>query len=386
MAALPFGPDSTPFNARLPRMHILRSFFIPLCLLAFCSELCAAGAIGKPRFKNEIAFNEVLRLEFSTLLSSNEQVDISGTIINAMDMSNNRNNWLLAEKPAVTINNKSRYVKIQLSLLPRQTGTLRLPEIPLSWLDDPSIPDLGHVDVREHIVIGNHTQPLPSEIESVGGFAWKMSAKDLQKKLGKADKVEQDGVITYTTRDGLALIVRQGKLSGARIQTNGWYLRQARFNFIDRWGQPRENALDAEQPHLSWVIGWLHIHASETVIDGKPQVTVNFSRQDIDARLLTDSIDKQVFKLLESDQTSDELWSKNKNTSDQDSADADTDEQASEADSSDKKVNKVQEQHNTPQAQKREELAEPEQKPVDNNVSAEMLDALFKEAQQNQNK
>ena len=361
-------------------MHIQRSLLVLVCLLGFSYELCAAGAIGKPRFKDEIAFNEVLRLEFSTLLSSNEQVDIASTIVNAMDMSNNRNNWLLADKPSVTINNKSRYVKIQLSLLARQTGNLRLPEIPLSWLDDPSIPNLGHVDVREHIVIGNHTQPLPSEIESVGGFAWKMSAKELQKKLGKADKTEQDGEITYTTRDGLALIVRQGKLSGARIQTNGWYLRQARFNFIDRWGQPRVNALDAEQPHLSWTIGWLHIHASETVENGKPQVTVDFSRQDIDARLLTDSIDKQVFKLLESDQTSDELWGKNKKPAADDAKDMDNTESAEKM----TKPKKTEMESET--AIKRETLTEPAKQDNSKDVSSEMLDALFKEAQENQKK
>ena len=359
-------------------MHMNRLMII-LSLCCFTFELAAAGAIGKPRFKDEIAFNEVLRLEFSTLLPNAEQHDISGTIVNAMDMSNNRSNWLLAEEPAITVNNKSRYVKIQISLLPRQTGTLRLPEIPLTWLEDQSIPNLGNVDVREQIVIGNHTQALPSEIDSVGGFAWKMSGKDLQKKLNKASKIEGDGQITYTTRDGLELIVRQGQLAEAKIKTSGWYLRQARFNFIDRWGQPRINKLDSETPHLTWSIGWLRIHATELVKDGKPHVTVTFTREDIDSRLLSNSINKQVFKLLESDQTSDELWSKKKESPLGKQSSTTEPKPVKESTNEQVKQNPVE----TPTPTKRVELPEADKKDDSKEVSPEMLEALFKEAQKN---
>ncbi|NRA39839.1 MAG: hypothetical protein HRU15_16980, partial [Planctomycetes bacterium] len=109
---------------------------------------------------------------------------------------------------------------------------------------------------------------------------------------------------------GLELIIRQRQLSGARISMDGWYLRQARFNFIDRWGEPTTDSLDSDNPSLVWALGWLTITVSEQVSDGKPRLNIDISREDIESRLVQSSVKRNVFKLLETDQSADELWKK----------------------------------------------------------------------------
>ncbi len=324
------------------------------------------------------------------MLPQVEQIDIKATIINAMDMPNNRPNWFLTSDPVVATNDKSRFVKITMHILPRRTGELRLPEIPMSWLSDDGIPNLGQVTVREEIMMGNNTQPLPAEIESVGGFAWKTDITVLKRKLGKASMRQEGDDTIYTTKDGLELVIRKQRLAGAHIRSAGWHLRQARFNFIDRWGDPRVNGINSETPHMTWLIGWLRIHATESIVDGTPHLDIHITREDIENKLIEASMNKDIFKLLESDQTSDELWSKD------DSEDSTSTDSSKVNDSEKKPVTNAEsgaanskiEKSPAPTVGKpsrslTEGIEDKKEKPVSESIDPKMLEDLFKEAKEN---
>lgn len=358
---------------------LLLLLVFPLC------ALCAAGSLGKPRYNDEVALNEVVHLEISTLLPKVgiEPEEFKRTIVSAMDMPNNRPNWSLAGDPAINVNDKSRFIMIKIDLLPRRTGTLRLPEIPMEWLGETKIPKLGEVTVREEITIGNNTQALPIEIKAVGGFPWDADIKELKRKLGDAPKRSEDGQDIYTTRDGLDIVIRQERMAAARIKTSGWHLRQARFNFIDRWGDPRVNNLNSNQPHMIWRIGWLHIEARESVKDGIPSVTVYIHREDVESKLVEASMEKQIFNLLESDQTTDNIWEKKKRAEQKASDNREQDAgQGTEQSTADKKAAAAQPDQPTQEQGQAKTEAENEQQ-SEKETDSQAMEELFKEAREN---
>ncbi len=368
-------------------------YLIALLLIVPLCTISAAGSLGKPRYNKSVAFNEVVHLELSTLLPKTnfDAKAFEKTIVNAMDMPNNRPNWFLANDPVVSLNDKSRFILIKINLLARQTGTLRLPEIPMEWLNETKIPNLGDVEVREEIIIGNNTQKIPIEIEAVGGFPWNAEHKDLMKKLSKAKHRKDGEQDIYTTKDGLELMVRKKKLAGARILTNGWHLRQARFNFIDRWGEPYKNGLNEAQPHMIWLMGWLRIDARETVVDGKPKVTVLITREDIENRMVEESMNKQIFKLLESDQTAEEIWQKDKKVMKTDPEP----EKKAVTEAQEKALKEVTQVEEKPIKEANKAIntnaeetpaVKPEVKKENKKIDPKILEDLFKEAQSNTKK
>ncbi|GDY13842.1 hypothetical protein LBMAG53_27200 [Planctomycetota bacterium] len=240
----------------------------------------------------QIAFNQVVRLEFTTMPRQIPGIDIAAAVANAVALDSKR--WRSLATPIVVENEKTRTVAVTLALIPRVAGDVQLPAIPLTWLSGEQLADLGVVTVAEHLALAGDTIPQPKETIAIAGIPWGAKLLDLTAAGGALAKVlidRQKDRVTASPQDGLTLIFRHGELGEATLVAKGLTLERAREQFMRRWGMPH---LTTEQA-LTWYLGWTTITATVTG-DG---VTLGFVREDSEARRNQADVEQGVFGVLD---------------------------------------------------------------------------------------
>lgn len=268
--------------------------------LLACLFLVAAAYAGDSRtaFYNQkvssrtLALNQPVRIELTTVPRQVEGVSIEASVTDAITLSS-ATHWRLVGKPTATVDEKTRTVRVALSLLPRTVGEFALPTVPISWLSGDQVAEFGQVKVEARLVIGDDSRPLPAELESVSGFTWGCRLDAIRDRLppgsisGDAERSLAKPVA------GLELVFRRGELVEASIDAGDLSLETARASFLDRWGPPQIEDMNA----ITWVLGWTRINAVPGA-DGKG-MRVQFAREDLVARITRSKVTDRVFVLLE---------------------------------------------------------------------------------------
>jgi hypothetical protein len=252
---------------------------------------------AKPVFVNHkvssrtVALNQPVRLEFITVPRQIEGVDIAAVVANGINLASG-SVWKLLGKPSVVEHEKLKTVTISVTLLPRTTGELRLPQFGMSWLSGDPLPDFGVVAVGNSISIGGETKRLPNEYEGLGGFPWGATLAELRPQLPKDAVVDgDDDQAIIRLASGLELRVLSGQLAEGSLSVAGMTIDQARGEFLSRWGLP----LSEQDGRLLWSIGWLRLSVSASG-DG---LKLDFVREDQRLRQSATKVRSQVFNALE---------------------------------------------------------------------------------------
>ena len=239
----------------------------------------------------KLSVNQAVRLEFTSMPRQIEGIDVAAAVANGIALTGGQT-WRLTGKPLVTESEKTKTITVVVSLLPRTTGDIALPSVPLTWLTGEPRPDFGTVSVSQTIAIAGETKPLPPEYDSVGGLLWGSREEDLVGKQIPATAVTTQGERTSAKLSGsLEVGFRGGQLADGTLLASGLTLEQARASFCDRWGLP--SAEDATS--LTWVLGWTRITATPSA-DG---VKIELLREDIQAKQAAGQVKARVFNLLE---------------------------------------------------------------------------------------
>jgi hypothetical protein len=273
------------------------------CLALVC-HLPAADAVAgtetRPRtaFVNarissrEVALNQTVRVEFTTMPRQVVGMDIAATVANAVALDSRH--WRLVVPPVVVEQDKTRTVSVTLTLLPRITGDLALPQVPVAWLGNDQVAELGQVAVADAVAVGPDRAPVPKEVQGVAGFAWGASLAELTAP-GAALAAATPAIVQDRTeispQDGLTLIFRGGTLGEATLAAPQVALDRCKAEFLRRWGMPHEET--AEQ--LTWIIGWIRIEATAAGAG----VRLRIQREDIQARIDRDQVQDGVFRILD---------------------------------------------------------------------------------------
>ena len=268
--------------------------------LLVCLLLAAAACAGDARtaFYNQkvstrtVALNQPVRIELTTVPRQVEGISIEASVTDAITLSA-ATHWRLVGKPTAIVDEKTRTVRVALSLLPRQVGEFALPSVPISWLSGDQIAEFGLVKVESRLVIGDDTRPLPAELESVSGFAWGCRLETVRDRLPPGSVSGDAERSLARPQAGLELVFRRGELVEAAIDAGDLTLETARASFLDRWGPPQiEDAAS-----ITWVLGWTRINAVPGA-EGKG-MRVQFAREDLVARITRSKVADRIFGLLE---------------------------------------------------------------------------------------
>ncbi len=237
-----------------------------------------------------VAVNQSVRLEFTTMPRQVEGVDITAAVINGIELAGGAS-WRILGKPMVKEHEKTRTVTVSVSLLPRVTGDLELPRLPLAWLSGEPRPNFGIVTVAQSIAVGGESRPLPAEFDGVGGFTWGARLDDVKTRSGVTTTTAQGGKTILKPATGLTLLFTNDELTEAAVVATGLTLEQARASFLERWGIP----LAEDANGLTWIIGWTRI----TAAPGAEGTIVVISREDLAARQAASQVKGRVFQLLD---------------------------------------------------------------------------------------
>ncbi|MBA2480602.1 MAG: hypothetical protein H0V44_08065 [Planctomycetes bacterium] len=240
----------------------------------------------------QIALNQPVRIEFTTMPRQVESVDIAKSVANGLLVNST---WRLLGRPTVVEHDKTKTVTVAVNLLPRTTGNLVLPQIQVSWLQGDQAAEFGQVAVTSGVIVGGETKDLPKETTGVAGYAWGSRLVDV-----KTTRIP-DNLIEYLPdraiarpQPGLELVFRGGELSDAVIAAPGLDIDQARESFFSRWGLPQIEEANA----VTWILGWTRITASASGGD-VPGVKLTIVREDILARLNQSQVKDSVFSVLD---------------------------------------------------------------------------------------
>ncbi len=240
-----------------------------------------------------IALNQPVRIDFTTMPRQIENIDIASTVANSLAVGLGAN-WRVLGKPVVSEHDKTKTVTVAVTLLPRKTGKIMLPQIPITWLQGDQYAEFGEVEVSERILVGGDTADLPKECNGVAGFAWGAKLAEL-KTTQIADNLidyQADKVVAHP-KQGLDLVFRGGELAEAVIAAPGITIDQARESFFSRWGLPQVE----DASGITWVLGWTRITASSAGAD--QGVRLALVREDIQTRLNKAQVKDNVFDVLE---------------------------------------------------------------------------------------
>ncbi len=302
------------------RTPILPTFFIIALGLVSTTRLHAGDA--KAAFVNSsvssrtVAFNQAVRVEFTTLPKQIDGVDIVASVANALAIGSG-NHWRPLGPPVVTELSKPRPapkpavdgepvtplkaevpmpkpINVVFVLLPRASGDVALPRIPLTWLQGDQLADFGSVTVKREIQVAGQVRDLPKECTGVAGFAWGSKLPELV-TAGKLSESQLDrsnpAQLVARPQPGLELLFKADELAAATITTPGLTIDRARISFLDRWGLPQ---VDTAQG-VTWFLGWTRITAT-TVGD---TVKIDLVREDVQARLDSGQVQSGVFTVLD---------------------------------------------------------------------------------------
>jgi len=290
-----------------------------LCLIAGA----ASAADDRPIVVNatvsarEIAFNQPVRIEFTSMPREIEGVDITTAVKNGLSVGPGQQ-WRLMGDPQIREQERVRPaapsassasdapvapprqalkpINVIFTIMPRVTGEVPLPQVPMTWLVGQRLAEFGKVTVRNAISVGGEIRDLPKEADGLAGFPWGAKLADLiaDGRLTEAnlDRSLADRVIAKP-QPGLTLTFRGGELAAGALLTTNLDLAQARASFLERWGIPQLEEIAG----LTWVIGWTKIVASPSAEgDG---VRLTFLREDIEQRLNQARVQSGVFGVLD---------------------------------------------------------------------------------------
>jgi hypothetical protein len=270
-------------------------------LLALAALLALVPALGagdaKPlTFVNStvssrtISLNEPLRVEFTTMARQLPEIDIPGQVRAAITVGAARS-WRLVGAPLVTEHEKTRTVQIAVALLPRTTGALDLPTIPLTWLKSSGVAGFGQVTVSEDILVGSERKALPAELTGVAKVPWGAAWSEWKDRLPGATTGAGNGASWIRTDRGVELRFTGGELGEATLPAPGLTLDAARASFLTRWGAPHQETPTT----LTWWLGWTRITATA----GDGATTVLLVREDHAAKQDARRVETGVFDALE---------------------------------------------------------------------------------------
>ncbi|NRA38228.1 MAG: hypothetical protein HRU15_08820, partial [Planctomycetes bacterium] len=170
------------------------------------NQLCAAsGAMGRVTLSSQsIALNQSVSVEISSL-ELVPDTDIAKIIVTTFDLPSNRKKWKLISHVKIIRNTKTKSFKAHFQVRPRTAGEFQLPDLPARWQTGNGVMKLGSLNVRDSINIGNEDKSTPSELISVGGFAWDLTYPQLLKKIGKGEIIRSGDYEIHTTNSGLEL-------------------------------------------------------------------------------------------------------------------------------------------------------------------------------------
>lgn len=269
-----------------------------VCLLFAAAASSVYAGDARTAFYNQkvstrtVALNQPVRIELTTVPRQVEGISIEASVTDAITLSA-ATHWRLVGKPTAIVDEKTRTVRVALSLLPRAVGEFALPAVPISWLTGDQIAEFGQVKVESRLVIGDDTRPLPAELDSVSGFAWGSRLDAVRDRLPPGSITGDAERSVAKPQAGLELIFRRGELVEAAIDAGDLTLETARASFLDRWGPPQlEDAAS-----ITWVLGWTRINAVPGA-EGKG-MRVQFAREDLVARITRSKVADRVFGLLE---------------------------------------------------------------------------------------
>jgi hypothetical protein len=274
----------------------MRNLF--LFLFACCCLAVPAGAgESKPNFINakvssrQVALNQTVRIEFTTMPRQVDNLDIGVAITNAIRLSGS-GCWRLMGNPVVSEHEKTKTVTVTVSLLPRIVGDLPLPEIPLLWLQGNQVARFDLIVVTPTIQVGGNTKELPKEVFGIAGFGWGAKLSESKDKF-TAEQIQTVGERTSVrVQPNLTLEFSGGVLAQATLIAPGLALEQARDSFLERWGLPQQEDGGA----VIWVLGWTRITA--TANQNPAGLKLDLVREDILSNLNKGKVDNQVFDVL----------------------------------------------------------------------------------------
>ena len=246
----------------------------------------------------DIAMNQAISVSFTTLRPQIEEVSPLAIVEGALAQNDTAANWRVLTKPVIVDNDKIGTLNISFSLLPRVSGEVPLPEIPVRWLRGNQIATFGSAQVAALLARGTVTKPLAADHESIGGYAWGTSYQEILQRTGlESGTLDASGDLVVTTKAGLELIIRGSRLAAARIYAKGVNVAQARQAFLDRWGDNQAS----DDPLLTrWIIGWVRIEARTKGID---QTVIELTHEGIEADIARQQIEDKVFDLLDGNGT-----------------------------------------------------------------------------------
>ena len=294
----------------------MRTTLLALALSLILGSL-VAGEAARPTFVNakvsakEICLNEPLRIEFTTMPREIADVDIVNSISNSLRLGASKS-WRLVGEPQVTeslrlapapansekpVKERPKPITVVFSLLPRTSGDLTLPDLPLTWLLGNNFAKFNSVTVVSSILVAGKRTDLPQEANGVGGFAWSSTLDEVRTRVS-AEKIKKDGAKTIITpKPPLSLIYTEGLLGEAILRAPALTLDVARTEFLQRWGIPQQE----DAGSLTWFIGWTRI----TARPDPEGITLTLVREDIQAKLAKAQVSSDIFNVLENSKETD---------------------------------------------------------------------------------
>ncbi|MBA3699244.1 MAG: hypothetical protein H0W78_10350 [Planctomycetes bacterium] len=291
----------------------MRTALLALVLSLPATSLIA-GEAARPTFINarvsakEICLNETVRVEFTTLPRDIEGVDVAQSVANSLRLSATTT-WRLVGEPTATevlrgapspaapaegdkpARERPKPITVVFHVLPRTTGDVSLPDIPITWLQGNTVARFAPVVVKPNLIIAGKISELPREAAGVGGFHWSSTLDEVRTRVDES-KVKRDGQRTLITpQPNLTLIFTGGIFGEALLRAPGLSKEQARTSFLQRWGIPQQE--DANS--LTWIIGWIRITARPDA-DG---ISLQLVREDAQAQLANAQVTGDVFNVLD---------------------------------------------------------------------------------------
>jgi hypothetical protein len=276
------------------------------------TSLLAADA-SRPTFINakvsakQICINEPLRLEFITMPRDIEGVDIAQSVANSLRLGA-ATTWRLLGDPIVTevlrgaapttdektARERPKPVTITVNLLPRTTGDLQLPDIPITWLQGNTVARFSIVTVNPQVMIIGTAREMPREVYGVGGFAWASTFDEVRARV-EPNQIKKDGIKTLITpQPHLTLTFTGGMFAEAALRAPGLTLAQARTSFLQRWGVPHSE----NDKSLNWILGWTNV----TVTPDADGITLTLKREDVEAQMARLQVSTDIFGVLDGPQ------------------------------------------------------------------------------------
>ena len=294
----------------------MRTALLALVLSLPTASMIAVEAV-RPTFINarvsakEICLNETVRVEFTTLPRDIDGVDVAKSVANTLRLSATAT-WRLVGEPTAsevlrgaptpspsnptaepdkTTRERPKPITVVFHVLPRTTGDVSLPDIPITWLQGNTVARFAPVVVKPNLIIAGKVTDLPREAAGVGGFHWSSTLDEVRTRVDDS-KVKKDGARTLiTAQPNLTLIFTGSVFGEALLRAPGLTKEEARTSFLQRWGIPQQE----DATSLTWIIGWIRITARPDA-DG---ISLQLVREDAQAQLASAQVNSDVFNVLD---------------------------------------------------------------------------------------